>query len=468
MTDESVHISIHIKVEEKVLEFEDRIQVEELEEVIKAMTQEMGQQVLLGVIWSLDERFAKSLPAGWRNVGTEERRMVSSLGYIWYKRRIYQDEQNQRRKPVDEMLGLQRYGRISGRVQEMGSYLACKATYRHAADQLSWMIKTPISHSSLQRMVWSVGNRIADGEEAERQRIFESGGEVEGGKVTEPVLYGESDGVWLHLQRENRKSAEVRLATLNTGRKRIGKDRFCLENKRCITAIGLNSEKWQEQILREAHICYDLEQTRLLVCGGDGNQWVRQSFDRLQIKKEFLLDRFHLSRAARLALQNRSEAHQLVKVIRQEGFHAVQSVLIEMIEQSDGKRRKKLKEFYRYLYKNRDGLLDLEHRGISQSAKLGAIEGNVDKIVVHRMKGRGCSWRLAGIRAMLALARNAEQLGTHAYFYFPVQSNHKGQRRMQNLTLEYSEAIQARMPIFQGPHQDKPWVRSLHRYIYGR
>ena len=195
MTDESVHISIHIKVEEKVLEIEDRIQVEELEEVIQAMTQEVGQQVLLGVIWALDERFSKSLPAWWRNVGTEERRMVSSLGYTWYKRRIYQDEQNHRRKPVDEILGLQRYGRISGRVQEMGSYLACKASYRHAADQLSWMIKTPISHSSLQRMVWSVGNRIADGEEAERQRIFEGGGEIEGGKVTAPVLYGESDGV---------------------------------------------------------------------------------------------------------------------------------------------------------------------------------------------------------------------------------------------------------------------------------
>lgn len=468
MTDESVHISIHIKVEEKVLEFDHRIQVEELEEVIQAMTREVGQQVLLGVIWALDERFARSLPAGWRNKGTEERRMVSSLGYTWYRRRIYQDEQNKRRKPVDEILGLQRYGRISGRVQEMGSYLACKGSYRHAADQLSWMIKTPISHSSLQRMVWSVGNRIADGEETERQRIFEGGGEVEGGKVAAPVLYGESDGVWLHLQRENRKSAEVRVATLSTGRKPIGKDRFRLENKRCITAIGLNSEKWQEQIVREAHIYYDLEQTRLLVCGGDGNQWVRQSFDRLQIKKEFLLDRFHLSRAARLALQDRSAAYQLVKVIRQEGFQAVQSVLSEMIQQSDGKRRKKLREFYRYLYKNRDGLLDLEHRGISQSAKLGAIEGNVDKIVVHRMKGRGCSWRLTGIRAMLALGRNAEQLGTHAYFYFPVQSNHKDHRRMQNLSIEYSETIQARMPIFQGPHQDKPWVRSLHRYFYGR
>ena len=67
-------------------------------------------------------------------------------------------------------------------------------------------MKTRISHSAVQRMVWAVGQRIADGEEAERKRIFERGGEVALGKVTASVLYGESDGVWVHLQRERRKN----------------------------------------------------------------------------------------------------------------------------------------------------------------------------------------------------------------------------------------------------------------------
>ena len=79
------------------------------------------------------------------------------------------------------------------------------------------------------------------------------------------------------------KTAEVRVAILSTGRKPIGKGRFRLENKHSITAIGLNSEMWQEQVLQEAHCYYDLERTTLLVCGGDGNQWVRRSFERLQI-----------------------------------------------------------------------------------------------------------------------------------------------------------------------------------------
>jgi hypothetical protein len=317
-------------------------------------------------------------------------------------------------------------------------------------------------------MVWTTGNRIADGEEAERRRVFESGGQVESGKVKAPVLYGESDGVWVHLQREKHKSAEVRVAILSTGRKQIGKDRYRLENKRCITAIGLNSEMWQEQIVREAHLSYDLSQTQLLISGGDGNQWVRQSFDRLDIQQEFVLDRFHLHRAARRAFQDRAKAKHMVTRLRREGFAAVNAELRELSEQAEGKKKDRLKDFYRYVYNNQDGLLDLEMRRCTHPACLGGIEGNVDKLVVHRMKGRGCSWRLPGLRAMLALCRNSDQLKLHAYHYLPTQVPKKIIHRLPNQEVEYSEALQKSMPIFRGPDQDKPWVKSLYRYVHGR
>jgi hypothetical protein len=99
---------------------------------------------------------------------------------------------------------------------------------------------------------------------------------------------------------------------------------------------------------------------------------------------------------------------------------------------------------------------------------LGGIEGNVDKLVVHRMKGHGCSWRLRGIRAMLALCRNCEQLKLHAYHYLPTQVPKKKYHCLTNLEVEYSEALQKAMPIFSGPDRNKPWVRLFHRYIHGR
>ncbi len=468
MTDDAVNISITIKVEDAVMEIQKKVPVDAVEESIHSMATGLGQQVLQGVIQVLDDRMARNVPCEWRNVGTETRWMMSSLGAVRYKRRVYQDGQRRRRKPVDDLFGMQPYGRMSGRVQEMGASLACSGTYRLAADQLSYLTKTPISHSAVQRMAWSVGNRVADGEEAERKRIFEGGEPLEGGKILAPVLYGESDGVWVHLQREKRRSTEVRVAILSTGRKQVGKDRYRLENKHCMTAIGLNAEMWQEHILREAHLAYDLTQTRILISGGDGNQWVRHSFERMGLPQQFVLDRFHLQRAARRAYQDRGEARRVVTRLRHEGFNVVAPELQQHIQQAEGNQQKLLLDFYRYVLNNQDGLLDLEYRACSLPACLGAIEGNVDKLVVHRMKGRGCSWRLPGVRAMLAICRHADQLRSHAYRYLPLQTPPRTYHTTQFLEVEYSETTQGSLPAFQGPHQNRPWVRSLHRLIYGR
>jgi hypothetical protein len=468
MTDEAVQISITIRVAKREVRLERKARIEELEETIQGIAIETGQETLGMGIKEFDDRIAEKVPKGWQNVGTEARWLVSSLGAMRYTRRIYLDEKHRRRKPVDELLRLEKYGRVSGRVQEMGASLACMGTYRLAASQLSWLIKTPISHSAVQRMAWHTGNRIGDGEEAERKRVFEHGEALESGKVKASVLYGESDGVWVHLQREKRRSAEVRVAILNTGRKPIGKDRYRLENKRCITAIGLNSEQWQEQIVRESHLYYDLSETKRLICGGDGNQWVRHSFDRMDIPQEFVLDRFHLHRAARRTFHDKADAKQIVNQLCEKGFSSVTNDLKQRIVSSEGRERQKLVEFYRYIHNNQDGLLDLEHRGVDLPAYLGAIEGNVDKLVVHRMKGRGCSWRLRGLRAMLALCRHCDDLKQLTYRYLPLSVPAKSISQVQKLEVECFEVLSKTMPILYGPDHDKPWVNTLRKIVHGR
>ena len=468
MTDKAVEFSITIKMAEREKKFVGEIEAENIEEGIQRISAATGMEAMKMSLQALDQRIAKQGPKGWQNVGTEERWLVSSVGAMRYKRRIYLDGKGKRRKPMDELLGIEKYGRMSGRVQEMGASLACTGTYRLAARQLSYIIKTPISHSAVHRMAWNTGNRIADGEEAERRRVFENGELIEVGKIKAPVLYGESDGVWVHLQREKRRSAEVRVAIMSTGRKQIGKDRYRFENKHCITAIGLNSEQWQEQIVRESHLYYDLSETKTLISGGDGNQWVRHSFDRMELSQEFILDRFHLRRAARRTFRDQAEAAQIVSRLRHGGFSSVTQDLSHRIEQSEGREKQKLKEFFSYVHNNQDGLLDLQERGVDLPAYLGGIEGNVDKLVVHRMKGSGCSWRLRGLRAMLALCRNCEALKQHSYQYIPLMIPHKNNHVVQKLDVEYSEVLYKTMPILHGPDHDKPWVNNLRKIVHGR
>ena len=182
MTDKAVELSITIKVNREVVNYQREIRIEELETGVSQAVQEIGNKVLVAGLKGLDDEIRKEVPAGWRNVGTEKRSILSSIGRLNYRRRIYKDEKGVRRKPLDEVLGVARYDRESERVRQMGAYLACEGTYRRAASQMSWLMKTKVSHSSIQRMVWRVGNRIADGEEAERRRVFEAGEASQKGK----------------------------------------------------------------------------------------------------------------------------------------------------------------------------------------------------------------------------------------------------------------------------------------------
>jgi hypothetical protein len=466
MTENTVLISISIKGFQKTLVYQRCIKLQELESTIGQVIQEVGNGLLEAGIDELDGRLNHLVPASWQNVGTERRVVLTSLGKIHYLRHIYMDKKGNRRKPVDEILGVKSYERDSLHVREMGAYAACTGTYRQAASQLSWLIKEKISHSTIQRMVWQVGNQIADGEKAERERVFGKGGQIKPGRVKAPVLYGESDGVWLHLQRESRKSTEVRVATLYSGKKQVGKKRFGLIDKCIHTSIGENTQDWQEGLLQKAHQYYDLETTQILITGGDGNAWVRNSFARFGIKQEFVLDRFHLCRAASRAIQDRTVAHEVVRELRQFGFSGVKAKLGQMIDQSTGKRKERLFDFYQYVFHHQDGLLDLEQRSLpGKYFSLGTIEGNVDKLVVQRMKGRGCCWKLAGARAMLSICQYRDEIRQHAFAYRPFSLLEKPVPKTHG-NLVAGTLPQASMPIFSGPHQNKPWVIALKRYVY--
>ena len=120
MTENSVVRSITIRVSEREVKIENEIGIDDMEETIQGMMLEAEQQVLGMGIKVIDDRIAEQLPSGWQNVGTEERWLVSSLGALKYRRRVYLDENKQRRKPLDELLGVERYGRVSERVQETG------------------------------------------------------------------------------------------------------------------------------------------------------------------------------------------------------------------------------------------------------------------------------------------------------------------------------------------------------------
>jgi hypothetical protein len=195
---------------------------------------------------------------------------------------------------------------------------------------------------------------------------------------------------------------------------------------------------------------------------------VKRSFQRFEIQEEYILDRFHLERAARQTLGRSQNTRQMMNTLYRQGVGEIEQELAQRIARAEGRSQKELKKFYHYLQNNQDGLVDLKYRNLPNADRvwnLGAIEGNVDKLVVHRMKGRGCSWRISGAQAMLALCRHKEELKEHAYQYLPLEDlNRVNHPRMGDSTRMHRVGI----PIFRGPDQSLPWVRQLKRSLESR
>jgi len=426
------------------------------------------EQELFGIIVEVaDERLWKTVAQDWKNVGREERQLVTSVGWLPFKRRIFIDEVGKRRKPLDEMLALKPKAHYSQSVAQKASYLVSELPFRKTSPVLSWLVGTEISHTTIGRLMLRVGQSVDAEEEEARNRVFEQGKVPEAGKIPTKVLYGESDGVYISLQREKQKKTEVRVGILYTGKKAVAEGRKRLENKVVVTKIVENSQEWQETMLKTAYENYNLDSTIRMITGGDGGQWVRKSFDLLDLPQEFVLDQFHLYRDARRAFGFCAQTDAWIYKIRTEGLESILPEMLTALSKAPHAKAKRMRRFIQYLVNNRDGLLDPDCRAHLQPGfeRLGAIEGNVDKLVVRRLKGRGRSWSKAGAKAMLAICRHQSELREGAFKPFRRQTTEKPSKTNSRRS-DYSEWLQTSVPAFYYAHKNRPWAKVLRDRIH--
>lgn len=458
MTEKTVEIIITTEINGKAIKKDVKAEAANLDgEMIKLMVEITREAVAEG-LGAIDDQIRERQAKSWKNLGREKHRVITAVGEVEIKRRVYLDERGQRRKPLDEMMGLEKYQRETNVVRMMGAWLATQNSYRDAADELSYLVKERITHSKIQRMVWSVGNGLADEEEAEIERW--DGAEDEKEKISTRVLYGESDGVMISLQREKQRKIEARVGIMYTGKKTIGYRRKKLENKVCMTKIVNNSREWKQILQKMADKHYDLSKVKYLITGGDGNTWVKHSFDYLWVEKRAnVLDRFHLYRASKTTLGFNTETMQLVKQLRQEGLEAVQDELNAAKKNARGRKKERIVKYIQYLQNNQNSLMDVKITENDRTLSLGGIEGNVDKLVARRMKGRGRSWRVPGARAMVTLCRYRPQLRDLTLKL----TRHPGKvpSSKKKKSVSYDSWLHCSLPLFSGSNQSAPWVKEL-------
>ena len=370
---------------------ERHIRADHFEDDLRAFFKELRVEAAKQVF----SEFEKKVKTG-VSIRTEKRRYQFQDFDIEYRRRTIRMPDGTERKPLDELLGFEKYQRQSLKaIQQVGAIVA-DLSYRKTAEIISYMTERAMSPSTIGRQVWRLGKWLE-----EHQMRFEAS---EPGKIAAPQLFGEADGIWVPLQKAGKKKrVEIRVAIAYTGKKYISKDRRRLLNKTCLTATRVESQAWQVMIREQLYARYKLVDTRHLYVGGDGANWVGSTFDFLGIKKVTrILDPYHVKKAITSAFGDRIDCKALIKRLYDEGFDSIEKTLIDATVGATEAQVKKRVECMNYLRNNAEFIV----RGPS----MGAIESNVGKLIAQRMKTRGVSWSLAGAKGMPLLILHKEEL----------------------------------------------------------
>ena len=137
-----------------------------------------------------------------------------------------------------------------------------------------------LSPMTVHRLLSGVAQSAMDDERSRWEACFERGEDVCAGQQQTDVLYTEADGVWVHLQREERSHHEVKSGIAYRGWRCVGDDRYELVDKRVYGHASEQMPFWEGASLEWAKQ-YALDRVKLFVVGGDGANWIRRGAEEL-------------------------------------------------------------------------------------------------------------------------------------------------------------------------------------------
>jgi len=366
------------------------------------------------VLTHLDRRLmAERDTKVYRNKGFKHTCIKTIMGNIELDRRIYKYKTNDGKKAykflLDEYLQMDTIGHISTTLVEKMVDNVINLSYRNTAKNIKELTNQEISHTAVWNVVQKLGSKIQEKEE--RKILLNKKGKLNGKKEVK-VLFQEMDGIWLNIQGKDRpkgkksKKKELKLGISYEGwKKRNGsKNAYVVENKIAWASFD-NSKKFKE--LSDASIAeiYNIDEIDTRILNGDGASWIKQSLGEEGV--HFQLDPFHKSQAIIRAIQDKKEAHKLMKMLNEgkveESFEYITNLMIKYTD--DENKFKKLERLYTYFFDNKIGLKPYQLREEIKMPKapegleyrnLGTMEHNICDVLAQRMKGRKMSWSIKG------------------------------------------------------------------------
>ena len=450
----------------------ESINIEDWETEILSWVWEQARAAGKLLLEKLDEVLLHKRGVGLVVEGLRERRVITRFGDITIRRRLYRDKSGKRHFLLDQALGLDKRSPVSSGVRELCMLLASMLPFGKCEEIVRRILPVGVSHTTIHRQLERVTEPGLVQEEKEVDQFRREGKTTPAGERTALLLFVEADGVNIALQREKERKGEIKVGIAYEGWKEAsGKGRYRLKEKTVYLGMMAGDRFWDGFSLKLAKK-YDLSRVERCVVGGDGAHFVRDGSEILGAM--YQLDRFHLRRA--LLRGTGGDVSLANEVYR----FCVSGDIVEadrlLMRAQVGRKREQSLEIGRlraYLLENACGLADYRI-GLGGGALrgLGAIEGNVDKLVACRMKRRGMSWTKRGAQRMARLLE-WRYSGAISAWIRPektaltpaARTTVPGEKWRGDRSAEW---LDMGVPALYGPHSNRPWVQALNSLVQGR
>ena len=311
--------------------------------------------------------------------------LATIFGEVHYHRTYYKHKsEKEYRYLSDELVGIDSYDKMDVSLKARLIEEAIDTPYARSGRKASETIE--VSSQSVMNAIRELGP------------VSSSAVKISRAKETPKILYIEADED--HVALQSGGCAEPKLVYVHEGRKRIGKDRWKLQNPRYFGGMYKESEELWNEVADYIDQAYDYDSIEKIYLSGDGARWIKSGADIIN-KSTFVLDRYHLNKAVKMAGAHLENAEREIwKAIKNDDKEYAKIVFETILDATEAETKSEaVKEAKTYITNHWE---NLKHHYAKDYSGCSA-EGHISHIYSDRLSSRPLGWSRDGVDQMARL-----------------------------------------------------------------
>ena len=338
----------------------------------------------------MDGELFGQVPKEWKVLERPKRTLITLLGEVTYKRRVYLDEFGSRRYLLDEILGIKAYGRIEANAFLWIVRRSADVSFEKTAKEFFDKTGARVTRTTVMRCVHKEGELL---EQAEKSAV---------NALSTPVVFAEFDGFWVNIQvpvkgerlprrtykeQFKKTSREMKVWVAYAGTK---------DSKR-MRPLHWASNNEPEEFFKECMSVmgsgYDLGDIEYLSVASDGANWCKHHALEEHVSSRAVvvskLDTFHVNQKVYRAFSSEDDRSTYLGFLYSKNFNDFFDALEKRIEDESGSEKTKARiELKDYISNNidwLDGMTLSKHIRETLITDLSAVFG--DRLFYSYLRG---------------------------------------------------------------------------------